>query len=76
MLLPIPTAEPTLSKTFLAQGNGKIIFTRFVPGVPYWTGALALAGVIVVILVVLEVWNPWRDEIGNDVDGDINVLRQ
>jgi hypothetical protein len=63
-------AEPALSKTFLAQGGGKIIFTDLF-GVPYWTGALALAGGIVVILVALEAWKPWRDEMGNDVDGDI-----
>jgi hypothetical protein len=63
-------AEPVLSKTFLAQGSGKIIFTDFF-GVPYWTGALALAGAIIVILVALEAWKPWRDEMGNDVDGDI-----
>ena len=47
-------AEPTLGESFLAQGGGKIIFTDLF-GVPYWTGALALSGVIVVILLVLEV---------------------
>jgi uncharacterized protein len=63
-------AEPVLSKTFLAQGSGKIIFTDLF-GIPYWTGALALAGAIIVILFVLEAWRPWRGEMGNDVDGDI-----
>ena len=63
-------AEPVLSKAFLAQGSGKIIFTDLF-GIPYWTGALALAGAIIVILFVLEAWKPWRDEMGNDVDGDI-----
>jgi hypothetical protein len=59
-----------LSKTFLAQGGGKIIFTDLI-GVPYWMGALLLAGVIVVILFELEAWRPWRDELGKDVDGEL-----
>jgi hypothetical protein len=63
-------AEPTLSKTFLGHGSGKILFTELL-GVPYWMGALALAAVIVIILVMLETWKPWRGEMGNDVDGDI-----
>jgi hypothetical protein len=63
-------AQPALSKTFLAQGGGKIIFTDLI-GVPYWMGALVLAVVLVVVLVVLEAWRPWRDEMGKDVDGDL-----
>jgi hypothetical protein len=63
-------AQPMLSKTFLAQGGGKIIFTDLI-GVPYWMGALLLAGVIVVILFELEAWRPWRDELGKDVDGEL-----
>ena len=63
-------AEPTLSKTFLAQGGGKLLFSDLA-GIPYWTGALMLAGVIVVILVALEAWRPWRNEMGSDVDGNI-----
>lgn len=63
-------AEPTLRDSFLGQGDGKILFTDLV-GVPYWTGALALAAVIVVVLIALERWRPWRDEMGADVDGDL-----
>jgi uncharacterized membrane protein YedE/YeeE len=63
-------AEPALSKTFLGQGSGKILFTDLV-GVPYWMGALALAAAIIVILMALEAWKPWRGEMGKDVDGDI-----
>ena len=62
-------AQPVLSKTFLAQGGGKIIFTDLI-GVPYWMGALILAAVLVVVLFVLEAWRPWRAEMGKDVDGD------
>ena len=63
-------AQPALSKTFLAQGGGKLIFTDLF-GVPYWIGALVLAAVLIVILIVMEAWKPWRYDLGNDVDGDI-----
>ena len=62
-------ATPTLNNTFLTSGGGKIVLTDLV-GVPYWTGALVLAGIIVVILFVLEQFTPWRDELGKDFDGD------
>lgn len=63
-------AQPALSKTFLGQGGGKLIFTDLF-GVPYWMGALALAAVIVILLLALEAWRPWRDELGDDVDGNV-----
>ena len=63
-------AEPTLSKTFLGQGGGKLIFSDLA-GIPYWMGALILAVTIVIILVALEKWRPWRPELGDDVDGDV-----
>ena len=63
-------AQPALSKTFLGATGPKLIFPDLI-GVPYWMGALVLAAVIVLILVALEAWTPWRDEMGNDVDGDI-----
>ena len=63
-------AQPWLATTFLAGGDGKITFTGLA-GVPYWTGALALAAVLVLVLVVLERWRPWREELGRDVDGDL-----
>jgi hypothetical protein len=64
-------AEPTLSKTLLGQGGGKIIFTNLI-GVPYWMGALVFAAVLVLILIALEYWRPWRRELGRDVDGDLS----
>jgi hypothetical protein len=63
-------AQPALSKTFLGATGPKLIFTDLI-GVPYWIGALVLAAVLVVVLIALEAWRPWRDEMGNDVDGDI-----
>jgi uncharacterized protein len=67
-------AQPALAKTFLGQGGGKLIFTDLI-GVPYWIGALVLAAVIVVILAALEARTPWRNEMGNDVDGDCKSAR-
>jgi hypothetical protein len=63
-------AEPALSKTFLGAGSGKLVLSDLI-GIPYWTGALALAALCVVVLVVLERLFPSRDELGRDVDGDL-----
>jgi hypothetical protein len=63
-------AQPMLAKTFLSQSGPKLIFSDLL-GVPYWIGAFVLAAVIVVILVALESWTPWRAELGNNVDGDL-----
>lgn len=62
--------QPLLATTFLASGDGKITFSGLL-GVPYWTAALALAGVLVVVLALLERWRPWRQEIGRNADGDL-----
>ena len=62
-------AAPMLSKTFLAQGGGKLILSDLV-GIPYWQGALILAALLVVVLIMLERMTHWRDELGSDVDGD------
>ena len=66
-------AQPWFNSTLLASGDGKIIFTDLI-GIPYWTGALGLAAVLVVVLVLLERWRPWRDELGRDVDGDLGAV--
>jgi len=63
-------AQPILAKTLLAQSGPKLIFSE-VFGLPYWMGALLLTAGLVVILAVLETWTPWREELGNDVDGDL-----
>ena len=62
--------QPTLAKTALAGGDGKLIFTDLV-GIPYWAGALGFAAVLVAVLVVLERWRPWRRELGANLDGDL-----
>lgn len=67
-------AQPTLSSTFLGAGQGRITFTD-VLGVPYWIGALMFAAVLVLVLIALERWRPWRGELGRDVDGDVDTTR-
>ena len=66
-------AQPWFNTTLLASGGGKIIFTDLI-GIPYWTGALGLAAVLVVVIALLERWRPWRDEMGHDVDGDMGPV--
>jgi hypothetical protein len=68
-------AEPALSKSFLGQSSGKLIFSQLF-GIPYWAGALGLAALLVLVLVALEAWRPWRDDMGNDVDGDLAPARR
>jgi hypothetical protein len=63
-------AQPWLATTFLVRGDGKITFTELA-GSPYWSGALGLAAVLVLGLVALERWRPWREELGRDLDGDL-----
>lgn len=61
-------AEPALSKTVLGQSSGKLLFSQLLD-IPYWSGAAGLAAILVIVLVALERWRPWRDEVGSDVDG-------
>jgi uncharacterized protein len=63
-------SQPALANTFLGQNAPKLVFTSLV-GVPYWTGALVLVALIIVVLVTLETRSPWTSELGNDVDGDL-----
>ena len=62
-------AEPSLTPLF-AGGHGKITFADLA-GMPYWPLALVFAALLVVALILLERWRPWRDEIGRDHDGDL-----
>jgi len=60
--------EPVLKPVLLAGGPGRVTIDK-VLGIPFWAGALVLAGVLVAVLVALERHKPWREEIGADVDG-------
>lgn len=68
-------AEPVLSKTLLGQSSGKLIFSQLF-GIPYWAGALGFAVLLVFVLIALEAWRPWRDDMGNDVDGDLATTQR
>ena len=61
--------QPWLDTNLIGKGQ-KLIFTDLV-GVPYWMGALILAGTIVIVLVVMERLRSWRDDLGTDVDGNV-----
>jgi hypothetical protein len=62
-------AQPWLAKSLIGTGP-KLIFTDLA-GVLYWQGASALAATIVAILVLMEKLRPWRDDLGLDVDGNV-----
>ncbi|MFG1204958.1 YeeE/YedE thiosulfate transporter family protein [Xanthobacter aminoxidans] len=62
-------AEPVLKPVLAASGPGKITFMDLT-GLSYPVMAVGLAAVLVLILVGLEMWRPWRADLGADVDGD------
>lgn len=67
-------AEPALKPLLFASGPGKITFMDLT-GLSYPVLALGLAVVLVGLLVALEVWRPWRTDLGRDVDGDLGPTR-
>lgn len=62
-------AQPWLDKALIGTGP-KLIFTDLA-GIPYWQGALGLAAVLIVALVLMERARSWRTDLGADVDGDM-----
>jgi uncharacterized membrane protein YedE/YeeE len=62
-------AQPWFDKTLIGTGP-KLIFTDLA-GIPYWQGALGLAAVLVVALMLMERARSWRSDLGADVDGDM-----
>lgn len=60
--------EPVL-KPWISGGPGKLTLDQLV-GLPFWPVALASAVLLVVLLVIMERWRPWRGELGSNVDGD------
>ena len=61
--------EPTL-RPWISGGPGKLRLDQLA-GLPFWLVALVMAALLVVLLVLLERWRPWRSELGANVDGDI-----
>lgn len=62
-------AQPILQPVLLSGGPGKITFAD-VTGISFWILALGLAAVLVAVLLIIEKWRPWQQEMGRDVDGD------
>lgn len=62
-------AEPALTPLLFTGGPGKLTFMDLT-GLPYPLLAVGFAVVLVGLLVALEKWRPWRDDLGADVDGD------
>jgi uncharacterized protein len=60
--------EPALRPFLLTGGPGKTTFDQLAH-VPFWVLALALAALFAAALVVLERLQPWREEVGPQVDG-------
>jgi uncharacterized protein len=62
-------AQPWLDKSLIGTGP-KLIFTDLA-GIPYWQGALGLAAVLIIALILMERARSWRADLGADVDGDL-----
>lgn len=60
--------EPTLNPILLSGGPGKLRWDVML-GWPFWATAIATAILLVGVIVALEVWRPWRRELGANVDG-------
>ncbi len=61
--------EPTLNPILLSGGPGKLTLDTLL-GVPFWMLAFGFAIALIVLLVVLEKWRPWRSDMGQNYDGD------
>jgi hypothetical protein len=61
--------EPTLNPILLSGGPGKLTLDKL-SGVPFWMLAFGFAIALIVLLVALEKWRPWRNDMGQNYDGD------
>jgi hypothetical protein len=60
--------EPSLAPWLNAAGQGKLTLDQLT-GLPFVPLALGFAGLLVVALVGMERWRPWRQELGAEADG-------
>lgn len=61
--------EPALKPVLLSGGPGTMTIDRLT-NMSFWVLALAFAALWIVILVALEAWRRWQDDIGPRADGD------
>ncbi len=59
---------------FFAEKGDKLSFNQLL-GLPFWMVALSVAVVLVAALIGLKSWQPWRTEIGRNVDGETEANR-
>ncbi len=60
--------EPTLKPVLLSGGPGKLTLDKVVD-MPFWLLASGFALLLIIVLVLLERWRPWSDDIGENYDG-------
>jgi len=60
--------QPQL-KPMLSGGSGAITLDRLT-GIPFWALATAFAVLWIGMLVAIESWRSWREDLGPDHDGD------
>lgn len=67
--------EPVLRPILLSGGSGKLTFDQ-AAYVPFWALALGVSAVLGAALVALERLQPWREEIGPNLDGLVALTAQ
>lgn len=63
--------QPSLAPFFKVENPVKLSLAE-VFGVPFWLAALVAAALMVVAMILLERWRPWKGEMGADFDGDLS----
>jgi hypothetical protein len=61
--------DPLIAPALGAGGLGKVTIDQVVK-LPFWMLALWLAAIMIVAVVALERWRPWRTELGPAGDGE------
>ena len=60
--------EPTLKPILLSGGPGKLTLDTQL-GFPFWGLAFGFSIALITLLVILEKWRPWRNDLGKNFDG-------
>ena len=63
--------QPWLDRSLIGTGK-KLIFTDLL-NIPYWTGAIALCILIVIVLSLMEWARSWRSDLGPQYDGNLTA---